>query len=229
MKNTLEKKIDFSLPVSRKFYVRIRARVAGIVGRLQDMLPPECAASVMDAIDTYLSGAEIDRCLSGRDRHESRLIFLSLKDEIDVAVERSRRARERARRRVAARAASLGVTPVAPAACDAVVSCGVSEARETSVIPDTSTSVVPDATVSAPAAPPVPPSTPHVISRPVKASGPTVAPRGHASSSTVARPTRIADSKNVNGRKGKYGLTFVCVNRRGINRRACLPRRGSLR
>ena len=102
----------YSLPVSKKFYVRIRERVLSVLGALgiaTDLTDDYCA-DVMRLIDRHLAGdmatVSPEACRHG----ESRVIFLALRDEIDMAVKRSRRAREAASRRRCA--AQSGVPPV---------------------------------------------------------------------------------------------------------------------
>ena len=90
-----------SLPVSKKFYARIRERVLSVVGALgvaTDFTDDYCV-DVMRLIDRYLAGAMATVTPETCRHDESRVIFLTLRDEIDMAVKRSRRARESAARR----------------------------------------------------------------------------------------------------------------------------------
>lgn len=79
------------LPVSAKYHQRLLDRVARIVENLK--LRDEFRRIVIKLIDRYITTGTYDRDL-GAGYVESLIIFLSLKDEIDSAMARSRRARE---------------------------------------------------------------------------------------------------------------------------------------
>lgn len=89
------------LPVSKKFYARIRERVLSVLGALgiAPGLTDDYCADVMRLVDRHLAGG-MAAVSPGACRYgESLVIFLTLREEIDRAVERSRRAREAAARR----------------------------------------------------------------------------------------------------------------------------------
>lgn len=94
MKNRDSKAVA-QLPVSRKFYKSLEARVAEIVEAIRGYRDDEWIEFVMSMINDYLLGAEKAFYVSGRASVECEVICLTLKAEIDKAVERSRRARER--------------------------------------------------------------------------------------------------------------------------------------
>lgn len=111
------------LPVSVKYYARLKARVDSVFASLR-LDSGDCAALTMSIIDRYLSTGKYE--LGAGSRPESLVVFLSLKDEIDTAMERSRRARERAaKRRDAMKTAGEvdkpmeGTPPMPPSKADA--------------------------------------------------------------------------------------------------------------
>ncbi|MBD5252514.1 MAG: hypothetical protein HDS49_05745 [Bacteroides sp.] len=88
------------LPVSRKFYNTLLSRVDEILLTIFQDSSAEYFTSAKNVIDDYLEGGLQD---SGLDdvAPEIRIIFLTLKAEIDRAILRSRRARKAARLRKA--------------------------------------------------------------------------------------------------------------------------------
>ncbi len=84
----LQKKTNMkqTLPVSRKFYSDIISRVNTALSH-----SPECAEDTKKIIDAYLAGKK-PKSTDGM----AMVAFNMIKDEIDRAVSRSRRARERA-------------------------------------------------------------------------------------------------------------------------------------
>lgn len=90
------------LPVSRKYYLGMRARLHHALGLV--------GAQVMEPFAVQA----LDRCLRGEYRVEEetnlalKLVFAMVKDEIDKALARSAAARRRAQKRRAAREAEAG-------------------------------------------------------------------------------------------------------------------------
>ncbi|MDE6378621.1 MAG: hypothetical protein K2K72_07745, partial [Duncaniella sp.] len=95
------------LPVSRKYYKSLEAHLVEIVEAIRGYRDDEWIEFVMSMIDAYLRGSEQEFYVSGRASVECEVICLTLKAEIDRAVERSRRARERAARRRADKQSKL--------------------------------------------------------------------------------------------------------------------------
>ncbi len=89
------------LPVSRKFYARMHERVLSVLDALgiDKALTGEYSAEVMTLIDRHLSGETVSFSATACPHPESMVIFLTLRTEIDMAIARSRRAREAAARR----------------------------------------------------------------------------------------------------------------------------------
>lgn len=91
-----------TLPISRNAYKRF-------VGRIRQVYLPDAvsADAMIAALDAYLAGGPDAVSLSDRSMLTA---FAFLRQEVDVAIERSRRARERARLRKPARGADEGLT-----------------------------------------------------------------------------------------------------------------------
>ena len=89
-------------PVSRKFYEGLMVRVGEVLTAVFSDPSPEYFRNVKRMIDYYLND-DLGALPESQILPEARLIFLSLKAEIDQARERSRRAREASRRRGVAR------------------------------------------------------------------------------------------------------------------------------
>lgn len=98
------KKELWTLPVSKKFYERFFDKVRGV---LDDMRAPWIIDDLRRMIDNYLADREVPVGIDFR--YVPFVIFMSLRPEIDAAIERSAAARLRAAARRAAKAAVLEV------------------------------------------------------------------------------------------------------------------------
>ncbi len=87
-----------TLPVSRKFLARIRQRLTDLLATLGHT-DSTSLESIMSMILAYLNGNPPSLPSPSDESYCFHIIFLTLRAEIDTAVERSRRARERARLR----------------------------------------------------------------------------------------------------------------------------------
>ncbi|MDE6378500.1 MAG: hypothetical protein K2K72_07135 [Duncaniella sp.] len=92
----MNKKTTNNLPVSRKFYESIRERVRSVVNEVVMCEDTDIIDQIMTYIDDYLKAPGEDLDFQVRQYNECEIIFLTLRGEIDRAIERSRRARTRA-------------------------------------------------------------------------------------------------------------------------------------
>lgn len=104
------------LPVSRKFYLSLSCRVSDIVKALSPEAPEDMQTRIMLFVDCYLNGGDPDTDCQAQFHSRCRIVFLSLKAEIDRAIARSREARKRAKRRQVAKQKPLAKTFSAVAA-----------------------------------------------------------------------------------------------------------------
>lgn len=106
---TLKNVSTSALPVSKKAY-------AGFVGRIRQVYASDTSRSALmiDVLDRYLDGD--GDAAATLDEH-MRMAFEFLRHDVDLAIERSRRARERARKRrvlsTSVAPGSIGPAPVA--------------------------------------------------------------------------------------------------------------------
>ncbi len=92
-------------PVSRKFYESLVLRVDEIARTFPMKNADDFKAHTMQFIDCYLAGGDPDKDCEAQFHNFSRIVFISLKDELDRAKRRSKLARKRslARKRLLAR------------------------------------------------------------------------------------------------------------------------------
>ena len=85
-----------AMAVSKNYFKSLRLRVTEIVESICGFRNDEWIEFVMSMITDYINGESDAFFISGRACVECEVICLTLKAEIDKAMERSRRARERA-------------------------------------------------------------------------------------------------------------------------------------
>lgn len=100
MKNSAKTQPATRRPISAKAYNRFVDRIHSLLGLTDD------AAAMVGALDAYLDGTPVER-LGLESRPALSLAFAFLRQEVDIAMARSRKARERAALRREARMAKL--------------------------------------------------------------------------------------------------------------------------